>query len=246
MTDPKAPMECFGENFEMYEQLQSPEWQICKNNADELHVCATDPPSEVLLFWRKNLVQEDSFQLKLRRKTTYVPTNFFLKESDREELDKKCPIDNNYNRANPDICSGSYVNGAFKFYPVFSHNECQCFVFDKLDENNNPTYKKFKNPSNNDDPMLFNVTPDVDGIRIEDPQSPCMIKLQNEQRNDSSKPNIWSQMLTVKLEITIKEIPEGGEVYIISSFDPNFWKTQPKAIKKVITNGSFYQFNSTN
>ena len=94
--------------------------------------------------------------------------------------------------------------------------------------------------------MQYDVYEKVDVLRIEDPQSPCMIKLQNEQRNISSRPNIWSQMKSVKLEITIKEIPEGGEVHIISSFEPNFWKTQPKTIKKVITNGSYYSFNSTN
>ena len=53
-------------------------------------------------------------------------------------------------------------------------------------------------------------------------------------------------MLTVKLEITIKEMPANGEVHIISSFNPNFWKTQPKTIKKIVTQNSYYQFQSTN
>ena len=36
---------------------------------DELYICTTDNPSEVLLQFEPNVVKEDSFELTLRRKT---------------------------------------------------------------------------------------------------------------------------------------------------------------------------------
>ncbi len=32
---PTNPMECFGENFEVFDQLESPEWQICRTSFKE-------------------------------------------------------------------------------------------------------------------------------------------------------------------------------------------------------------------
>ena len=78
------PMQCFGQNFEIFDQLQSPEWQLCKrefkkddiiknlNGVDTtltqdtnyMHICATDSPTELLLFFNNNDVQEDSFQVR--------------------------------------------------------------------------------------------------------------------------------------------------------------------------------------
>ena len=73
------PSECFGDDFEVWEQLQSPEWQLCQvsENIDypdpenpsetkstsvtRLHVCSTENPTEILLRWGVNEVQEDSF-----------------------------------------------------------------------------------------------------------------------------------------------------------------------------------------
>ena len=73
--------------------------------------------------------------------------------------------------------------------------------------------------------MLYDVDEKLRRLDILDPKSPCMAQMQNIQRKNTSKPNVWSSMLTVKLEITITEIPKNGEVHIISSFNPNFWKT---------------------
>mmetsp|Transcript_12396 Transcript_12396/g.15820 ORF Transcript_12396/g.15820 Transcript_12396/m.15820 type:complete len:231 (-) Transcript_12396:709-1401(-) len=172
--DPNNPGECFGENFEVYEQLQSPEWQLCQVGG-QMHICATDSPSDLLLFWMKNDVQEDSFQINLRRKTKRVPTNFFLTETDREYVQKVCPVDNNYAQADT-RCSGSYVNGAFVYYPTFT-DACQC--------------KEMAGT------MRFNVNDIKEEKVVTNPASPCMMQLQNIQRENSSKPNIWSQMHTI-------------------------------------------------
>lgn len=42
------------------------------------------------------MVQEDSFQLNLRRKTKWVPTSFFLNQTDADYVKQFCPIDLNY------------------------------------------------------------------------------------------------------------------------------------------------------
>ena len=112
-----SPNECFGDNFEVYEQLMSPEWQLCEvydvdNEVTHLHMCSTESPSELLLRWEINDVQEDSFQLELRRKTKWVNTNFFLTQESTDYYNAWCPIDHNY-AASFDQCSGSYRNGAF-------------------------------------------------------------------------------------------------------------------------------------
>mgnify|MGYP007082949814 CR=1 FL=1 len=60
-----------------------------------------------------------------------------------------------------------------------------------------------------------------------------MLKLINEQRENTSKPNIWSTMNTVQLQVTLDLIPAGGEVHLIDSFNPAFWKTQPKTNYRV-------------
>ena len=87
-------MQCFGEEMEVWDRLMTPEWQLCTVELDEdpvtkvsvpggetkefMHICATDSPTQLGLFWQKNMVQEDSFQINLRRKTKRVGTNFFL------------------------------------------------------------------------------------------------------------------------------------------------------------------------
>ena len=90
--------------------MQSPEWQLCSVTLTEdpltgakleektnyVSICATDSPDELLLFWQVNNVQEDSFQLNLRRKTKRVPTNFFLNDAEINYVKRLCPIDNNY------------------------------------------------------------------------------------------------------------------------------------------------------
>ena len=110
----------------MFEQLQSPEWQLCEvtltenpstgelmdEEATYLHMCSTDDPGLIHLRWNQNDVQEDSFQLNLRRKTKYVETNFFLDQKDREYVNRVCPIDLNYVQQDGS-CTGTYVNGAF-------------------------------------------------------------------------------------------------------------------------------------
>ena len=62
-----------------------------------------------------------------------MPTNFFLNEEGRKYIEKYCPIDNNYVQINGS-CSGSYVNGAFGYYPVFGADACQCNVIEKTPE----------------------------------------------------------------------------------------------------------------
>ena len=109
----------------MFQQLQSPEWQLCgitnyvekpvrvkdeetgewvlqeryesvPFGPDELYICSTDNPSELLLQFGPNVVKEDSFELTLRRKTKLVPTNAFLSAEDIDEYARRCPVDNTY------------------------------------------------------------------------------------------------------------------------------------------------------
>ena len=72
-------------------------------------------------------MQEDSFKEELRRKTAFIPTNFFLNNEDSEYVKKWCPIDNNYVYDFSE-CTGSYVNGGFQFYPPFATEGCQCLA----------------------------------------------------------------------------------------------------------------------
>ena len=44
--------------------------------------------------------------------------------SDLDYYAKHCPIERSYQGG--DYCSGTYNNGAFKFYPPFSYKACQC------------------------------------------------------------------------------------------------------------------------
>jgi hypothetical protein len=83
-------------------------------------MCQTESPTEILLRWDRNYVQEDSFQLNLRRKTKWVNTNFFLNSDNAGYYRVNCPVDNNY-AMKTTFCSGSYVNGAFNFYPMFKY-----------------------------------------------------------------------------------------------------------------------------
>ena len=65
----KNPNECFGANFEIFDQLTSPEWQLCQTegkvkktrfdsdgipeeyevDGDLLHMCSTERPDQLLL-----------------------------------------------------------------------------------------------------------------------------------------------------------------------------------------------------
>ena len=56
-----SPDQCWGPNFEMFEQLQSPEWQLCETdsstaNEKDLYVCQTENPGMVFKRWKKNNV----------------------------------------------------------------------------------------------------------------------------------------------------------------------------------------------
>ena len=51
MTEPKM---CFGEDFITFEQLTSPEWQLCQTDDpvsgnQVTYMCVTDNPSEILM-----------------------------------------------------------------------------------------------------------------------------------------------------------------------------------------------------
>ena len=72
--------ECYGENMEVFEQLMSPEWQLCSSPSDEniVHICSTRDPGVIPIRIKpKDGVREDSFMVKIRRKSTEVFTNFF-------------------------------------------------------------------------------------------------------------------------------------------------------------------------
>ena len=91
------------------------------------------------------------------------------------------------------------------------------------------------------------VDENIGEIVAQNPESPCMIKLINSQREVNDKPNIWSTMNTVKIQVKVEEIPKNGEVRLISSFDPSFWMNQPKTIYEIVeTEGTEMQFKSTN
>ena len=74
-----------------------------------------------------------------------------------------------------------------------------------------------------------------------------MIKLINEQRQNKTMPNIWSEMRTKQIQVIIEELPANGEVTLISAFDPSFWKTQYKTQKITVTEEKrHHKFHSTN
>lgn len=115
----KTPWECYGYDLEVQEQLnQSNEWQMCFVD-DQLHMCQTEAPDQIQLYWKKNEVKEDSFFIGLRRKSKWVDTNFFLDSEAAQYYHEKCPVDNKY--AKTDFrCTGSAVNGQYNFYPSWS------------------------------------------------------------------------------------------------------------------------------
>ena len=137
-------------------------------------MCSTQSPIDILLRLEKNDVQEDSFQLDLRRKTKWVPTNFFLNAKDSADFKKFCPIDNNYVQQDSS-CSGSYVNGAFSFYPPFSYEGCQCKHY--TDQSTKEGYSF---------PPLSYVTNALQSEAITVTESPCIFKLENETRKEKS------------------------------------------------------------
>ena len=124
------PWQCFGDDFITFEQLTSPEWQLCattdeKSGEELTYMCTTDNPSKVLMRLKINDVQEDSFALEYRRKSKEVPTNAFLNQEDTDMYNRVCPIDHNYVQQDG-RCSGGYRQGAFQFYPPFDKRGCQC------------------------------------------------------------------------------------------------------------------------
>ena len=91
------------------------------------------------------------------------------------------------------------------------------------------------------------VTDEEQEIVIKNSGSPCTYWLKNETRDNAQKPNLWSQMNTIRINIKVDELPPKGEVYLFSSFAPDFWMNQPKTEKIVITEAGFEQsFKSTN
>ena len=176
-------------------------------------------------------MQEDSFQLDLRRKTKWVDTNYILSTEDKEKYDRYCPIDHKY-VASDGRCSGYYRNGSFKFYPPFSYQGCQCDVLIKEQEEAED-YDGAYSP-----PESF-VTDEEQEIVIKNSGSPCTYWLKNETRDNAQKPNLWSQMNTIRINIKVDELPPKGEVYLFSSFAPDFWMNQPKTEKIVITEAGF-------
>ena len=133
------PADCFGEDFIIWDQLTSPEWQLCvtedPDTKEELtYMCTTDCPSSVEMRFDVNNVQEDSFAIEYRRKSKYVPTNAFLSQEDTDKFATVCPIDYNY-AMKDSRCTGSYRQGAFQFYPPFVIEACQCKeLLDTLEE----------------------------------------------------------------------------------------------------------------
>ena len=264
----KNPNECFGSNFEIFDQLTSPEWQLCHTegkkeikrlengvqvteevDTDLLTMCASESPSDILLRLVINSVQEDSFALDFRRKSKHVPNNFFLSPEDTDTYTASCPIDHKY-AASDGRCSGGYVNGGFQYYPPFVYAGCQCqVVLDELMKDNELSEIRHDDYGF-DDGQVFSlkyVSDIKETVKTLKPESPCMYKLENESRK-TLMPNVWTQMLTRQMSITVKKIPEGGELRLISSFRVDFWKNQPKTEYIIVTEPREepYQFKSTN
>ena len=42
--------------------------------------------------------------------------------------------------------------------------------------------------------------------------TPCLFILKNVTRNNAEKPNVWSTMLSVRINVTVTSMPESGEV----------------------------------
>ena len=82
---------------------------------------------------------------------------------------------------------------------------------------------------------LYYVTDEKQSEKLENPDSPCIIKYENEQRKNLEMPNMWTQMNTIQLSINVKKVPEDGEILMFSNYRPDFWKNQPKLIKEVVT-----------
>ena len=182
--------------------------------------------------FKKNDVQEDSFQLELRSKTNWVPTNAFLSSSDADLYNAKCPIDPNF--VNGSTCSGTYVNGGFTYYPPFNYQGCQCQAI------LNGITGSYSLPTNY-------VNEELQQITVTGQTSPCVYLLQNETRSKPEKPNVWSEMNTTRLNVTVRKIPPGGEVRMISSFSVNFWLNQEETDDYLVTEvNTEKSFRSTN
>ena len=72
-------------------------------------------------------------------------------------------------------------------------------------------------------PIMY-ITDIAQTEQLENPASPCIMHLQNEQRKVSTKPNLWTTMNTVQLSINVKKVPEDGEILMLSNYRPDFWK----------------------
>ena len=96
-------------------------------------------------------------------------------------------------------------------------------------------------------PAVSSVTFESDSIKTETQESPCIFKLENETRSDKEKPNLWSQMNSIQIKVTVAQVPANGEVHLISSYNPTFWMNQPITETYIITEpGTEKQFRSTN
>ena len=232
MSDPKL---CFGKDFITFEQLTSPEWQLCATedgDVEHTYMCVTDSPSEILMRLQINDVQEDSFALDKRRKTKNVPTTAFLNKEDTDTYNKVCPIDHNY--AQDDYsCTGSYRQGGFQFYPPFVMKGCQCKeLLDSMEESSATAWAE--DEGGYSAPLMY-VTDEKQTASVKNPASPCMWKMENEQRKTKDMPNMWSKMNTIQLSVNVRKVPEGGEILLLSNYRPDFWLNQPKLITRVIT-----------
>lgn len=239
----RSPQECYGTNFEVFNQLKSPEWQLCEVG-DTLHMCTSDSPGVIPIRLKTtDGVREDSFMIDIRRKSTFLHTNFFQanvtateEDLDRDLIyyDQHCPIEKSYQGASS--CSGGYNNGAGQFYPPFSFAACQCegmnivAAEDGTDGDTPPVYyASMLNETRSDitdaggnevDYMSSKGTLSFQG------NTPCFFEIRNNQTRTSNKPYLWNKMNSYKLHVRIDEIPEDGSVMLIGSFQPSFWMNQ--------------------
>ena len=159
--------------------------------------------------------------MDLRRKTRYIDTNFFLQKEDIDSYNLYCQIDNAFVQGG--TCSGSYVNGSFKFYPPFAYVGCQCSaIIDEMIEEAGKSDPKYRDiPDGERIPKILNkdfkqkehfVTDKKQSYTLGKANTPCLFILKNVTRNNAEKPNVWSTMLSVRINVTVTSMPESGEV----------------------------------
>lgn len=52
-------------------------------------------------------------------------------------------------------------------------------------------------------PLMY-VTDDKQSERLDNPASPCIMKLENDQRKDGTTPNLWTTMNTIQLSVRVR------------------------------------------